>query len=143
MVQPIKKKKIVWLIPILLLLISIWLKLPNYSPCSNFSNFGSYEQNGTCIIPDNLVVEGKVDGLPKTLHVKGNLEIKGTSISNLPSKLRVEGDLFLYKTSIGSISEDSYIGGNFNYYLGFGSPEIYCDEIPPKAVIKGNTLCQP
>ncbi len=143
MIQSVRKKKIVWLIIIVLLLISIWFQLPNYVPCSNFGKFGSYEQKGLCIIPNDLIVEGDIDGLPKTLHVKGNLEIRGTSISNLPSKFRVEGDVFLYKTSIGSIPEDSYIGGDFDYYLSFGSPNIYCDEIPSKAVIKGNTRCHP
>lgn len=142
MVQSIRKKKTIWLITMLLFLFLIWLQLPNYVPCSSFSEFQSYEQNGLCIIPDDLIVEGKIDGLPKSLHVKGDLEIRGTSISNLPSKFRVDGDVFLYKTSIGNIPKNSYIGGNFDYYLGFGSPNIYCDEIPSKVVIKGNSGCQ-
>lgn len=128
---------------VLTALVAIWFQSPNYVPCSSFSEFGSYEQNGECIIPDNLIVEGNILGLPKTLHVKGNLEIRGTQISNLPSKFRVDGDVYLYKTSIGSIPEDSYIGGSFQYDLGFGSPTIYCDDISPKAVIKGNSACEP
>jgi len=128
---------------VLVVLVTIWFQSPNYVPCSSFSEFGSYEQNEGCIIPNNLNLEGNIVGLPKTLHVKGNLEIRGTQVSNLPSKFRVDGDVYLYKTSIGSIPEDSYIGGNFQYYLGFGSPTIYCDDISPKAVIKGNVECEP
>jgi len=140
MVQSILKKKIVWLITILLLFF-IWHQLPSYAPCSSFSNFGSYEKDKVCIIPNNLTLEGNFDGLPKSLHVKGNLEIRGTSISNLPSQFRVDGNVFLYKTSIGKIPPNSYIGGDFDYYLGFGSPTIYCDEIPSKVIIKGNIYC--
>jgi hypothetical protein len=142
MIQSLKKKNILWFITLLLLLIYIWFQLPNYLPCSSFSKFGSYEQNGQCIIPNDLLLEGKIDGLPKSLLVKGNLEIRGTSISNFPSHLHVEGNVYLYKTSIGSIPEDTYIGGSFDYYLGFGSPSIYCDEIPSKVVIKGNNGCE-
>ncbi|MEH6444391.1 MAG: hypothetical protein V7784_10875 [Oceanospirillaceae bacterium] len=137
-------KRIVWCVVIsLLLLISVWFQLPSYAPCSNFSAFGSYEQNGLCIIAGDLVVKGNVASLPQKLHVKGNVEIIGTSISDLPATLRTDGDLYLYKTSIGSIPEDTYIGGDFHYYLSFGSPNIYCDEIPPTVVIKGNTGCEP
>ena len=139
----LKNKKTLWLIAIAApLLIYLWSQLPNYQPCSSFTKFGAFEQDELCIIPGDLVVEGKFEGLPKKLHVKGSLEIRGTSISNLPSSFRVDGDVFLYKTSIGSIPEDTYIGGNFNFYLGFGSASIYCDEISPKVVIKGNNGCE-
>ncbi len=139
----LKKIRIIWLAAIIILLMSIWLQLPNYESCPTFSEFESYEKNGLCIIPSDVVVKGNFEGLPKRLHVKGNLEIKGTLVSNLPATLRVDGDVFLYKTSIGSIPEDTYIGGDFHYYLGFGSPSIYCDEIPSKVVIKGNRGCEP
>ncbi len=139
---PLKKNRTIWLAAIIILLVSIWLQLPNYEPCSSFSEFESYEKNGLCIIPGDVVVKGNFEGLPKKLHVKGNLEIRGTLISNLPATLRADGDVFLYKTSIGSIPEDTYIGGDFNFYLGFGSPSIYCDEIPSKVVIKGNNGCE-
>jgi hypothetical protein len=138
------KKKHVLLITIAaFLFVYLWSQLPNYTSCSHLSEFGAYEQDGLCIIPGNLLVEGNFEGLPKRLHVKGNVEIRGTSISNLPSSFHADGDVFLYKTSIGSIPEDTYIGGDFNFYLGFGSPSIYCDDIPSKVVIKGNTGCEP
>lgn len=140
--QLVRKINILLIAIPLLFLIAIWFYLPGYVPCSYLSEFGSYEKNGLCIIPGDLILEGKVDGLPKALHVKGNLEIRGTSISDLPSKLHVDGDVFLYKTAIGSIPKNSYIGGDFDFYLGFGSPSIYCDEIHSSVTIKGNNYCQ-
>jgi len=87
-------------------------------------------------------LKGKAEALPKNLHVQGNLEIRGTSISNLPATLRTDGNVYLYKTAIGDIPENTYIGGSFNFDLGFGSPTIYCDEIPSTAVIKGIAACE-
>ena len=45
------------------------------------------------------------------LHIKGNLDLSGTSIQSLPKGLRVGEYLYLYNSSIQSLSKGLKVGG--------------------------------
>lgn len=112
--------------------------------CADFAGFGAEVQGDRCIVPGDLTLEGDFTGLPANLVVKGDLTINGTYIDRLPGGLVVEGNLDLYKTSISVLPENLVIGGDFTNYLGFGSPDIVCAEIPASVVIRGQNLgCAP
>lgn len=108
--------------------------------CADFAEFGAEIQGDRCIVSADLTLEGDVTGLPPNLVVKGALTIKGTGIDHLPTGLVVDGNLDLYKTSIGALPENLSVGGHFTNYLGFGSPDILCAEIPASVVIRGQNL---
>lgn len=108
--------------------------------CADFAGFGAEMQGDRCVVPGDLTLEGDVAGLPPHLVVQGDLTINGTYIDQLPTGLVVEGSLDLYKTSIGALPENLRVGGDFTNYLGFGSPDLLCAEIPASVVIRGQNL---
>lgn len=108
--------------------------------CTDFARFGAEIQGDRCIVPGDLTLEGDFTGLPASLVVKGDLTINGTSIDHLPTGLVVEGSLNLYKTSIRALPEHLRVDGDFTNYLGFGSPDLLCAEIPTSVVIRGQNL---
>lgn len=108
--------------------------------CADFARFGAEIQGDRCIVPADLTLEGDVAGLPPNLVVKGDLTINGTDIDHLPAGLVVQGNLDLYKTNIATLPEQLSIGGDFTNYLGFGSPDLLCAEIPASVVIRGQNL---
>jgi hypothetical protein len=110
-------------------------------PCSSLQKFGAIEQEGRCIIPRNINLEGKINRLPDRLTIKGNLTISGTYITQLPQAMVVEGSLYLYKTSIAKLPADLQVQGNFDQYSGFGSPGVKCSAIPKTVSIKGFRDC--
>jgi len=112
--------------------------------CAAFAGFGAEVQEERCVVAGDLTLAGAVDGLPANLVVQGDLTINGTDIDRLPTGLIVEGDLNLYKTSIGALPENLVVAGDFTNYLGFGSPDLWCAEIPASVVIHGQNLgCSP
>lgn len=112
--------------------------------CADFAGFGAEIQGDHCVVSGDLTLEGDVADLPPNLVVKGDLTINGTYIDHLPPGLVVEGALDLYKTSIGALPENLSVGGDFTNYLGFGSPDLLCAEIPASVVIRGQKLgCSP
>ena len=48
---------------------------------------------------------------PEDLHVKGDLNLRGTSITSLPDGLRVDGRLTLYDTKITSLPDNLVVAG--------------------------------
>ena len=122
------------------MLAGLYFFWPQSTSCASFARFGAELQGGRCVVADDLTLEGDVDGLPPNLVVQGNLTINGTNIGYLPVGLVVDGNLDLYKTSIGALPENLVVGGNFTNYLGFGSPDILCAEIPASVVIRGQNL---
>lgn len=108
--------------------------------CTDFAEFGAEVQVDRCVVPGDLTLEGDLAGLPPNLVVKGDLTINGTYIDHLPTGLEVEGNLNLYKTNIATLPEQLSVGGDFTNYLGFGSPDLLCVEIPASVVIRGQNL---
>ena len=108
--------------------------------CAVLAEFGAVVEGDRCIMSADLTLEGDVAALPPNLVVKGDLSINGTYIDHLPAGLVVEGSLDLYKTSIGALPENLSVGGDFTNYLGFGSPDLLCAEIPASVVIRGQNL---
>jgi hypothetical protein len=123
-----------------LMLAGLYFFWPQSTTCASFARFGAELQGERCVVADDLTLEGDVDGLPPNLVVQGNLTINGTNIGTLPVGLVVDGNLDLYKTSIGALPENLVVGGDFTNYLGFGSPDIFCAEIPVSVVIRGQNL---
>lgn len=128
-----------------LVMVGVYLFWPQQViTCAAFAGFGAEVQGDRCIVLGDLTLEGAVDSLPAHLVVKGDLTINGTYIDRLPIGLIVEGDLNLYKTSIGALPENLIVVGSFTNYLGFGSPDLWCAEIPASVVIHGQNLgCSP
>jgi hypothetical protein len=135
---PIFKLKLQWIISAsIVLAVAIYWTMPTPPPtCQSLQRFGAVEINGRCVVDRSIKIEGNVNKLPDRLTVKGDLNIYGSYVTELPVALIVEGNLDLYKTSIGKIPPDLQVGRSLTTYLGFGSPEIRCQDIPKTAVIK-------
>ena len=74
---------------------------------------------------DQRVVKGdlnlrrsSITSLPDGLRVGGGLNLYGTLIKSLPVGLRVDGDLDLRDTSVASLPDDLQVGGNILYFKG-------------------------
>ena len=116
-------------------------------PCSHLQHWNATESAGRCVMATGLRLDSydplgnDMRQLPDRLTVKGNLIIYGTRIETLPASLVVEGDLVLHKTLVGRLPADLVVNGDLDVYMGFGSPEVRCADIPASVVIKGNRFC--
>ncbi len=108
------------------------------APCDSLAAQGAaLAADGSCVVPGDLLLDGKQSSLPARLRVTGSLRIKGTEITGLPEGLFVGGDLYLHKTGIARLPEGLTVEGNFDADGGWGSEYIYCDQIPASVTIKG------
>lgn len=116
-------------------------------PCSHLQHWKAVEFAGRCVIDTSLRLDSydplakDLRQLPDHLTVKGNLVVYGTQIETLPASMIVEGNLVLHKTRIGRLPADLVVSGDLDVYMGFGSPELRCADIPASVVIKGSRLC--
>ncbi len=74
--------------------------------------------------PDQRIVKGDLDlrdtsvtSLPQNLVVVGDLLLQRTHITSLPQGLKVGGKLVIYDTRITSIPQDLVVGGDLNIQL--------------------------
>ena len=116
-------------------------------PCSHLQHWNAADSAGRCVIDTSLRLDSydpwakDLRQLPDRLTVRGNLIIYGTRIESLPASLVVEGNLVLHKTHIGRLPADLVVNVDLDVYMGFGSPELRCADIPASVVIKGQRLC--
>lgn len=118
-----------------------WYRPKPPAPCESLQRFGATMVGDRCIIKRNVNLSGSVETLPNNLTIEGNFTIEGTSIETLPDKMIVTGGLYFYKTSISKLPADLQVLGGFDQDLGFGSPGVYCKDIPNTVVIKRSKRC--
>jgi hypothetical protein len=85
---------------------------------------------------DKIVINGSLDfynqitSLPDNLHVRGNLDLRGTPITSLPNNLHVGGYLNLRETPITSLPDNLHVEG----YLDLEGTPI--ESLPDNLVVK-------
>ncbi len=128
-------------ISLVILGIIYWYRPKPPAPCQSLQRFGATMVGDRCIIQRDVYLQGSVETLPNNLTIQGNFTIAGTNIENLPDKMIVTGGLYFYKTSISKLPADLQVLGGFSQDLGFGSPGVYCKDIPSTVVIKLARRC--
>jgi hypothetical protein len=118
-----------------------WYRPKPAAACQSLQRFGATMVGDRCIIKRDVYLSGSVETLPNNLTIEGNFTIAGTSIENLPDKMIVTGGLYFYKTSISKLPPDLQVFGGFDQDLGFGSPGVYCKNIPSTVIIKLTRRC--
>lgn len=109
--------------------------------CESLQRFGARVEGNRCIVSKQVYLSGSIQRLPENLTIQGDFTIAGTQIDTLPAGLVTTGNLYLYKTSISKLPADLQVFGSFSQDLGFGSPGVYCRDIPKTATIKGSRRC--
>jgi Leucine-rich repeat (LRR) protein len=93
------------------------------------------------IVTDLDLSDSKIEKLPKTLTIQGNLIIKNAPITSLPEDLIVTGDLDLTDSLITSIPDSAFIGGDIiGKKVKYNPPELYNGRITSKVVMWKNKI---